>query len=339
MSLLRIEDLRIVFEGYEGVASVLDGVDLEVHRNEIVGLAGETGCGKSVTMKAIMQVLPIPPARIASGRILFEDRDLLSIGTREVNKLKGKAISMIMQDPMASLNPVFKIRRQMTEVIKWARIKESNPRLSLIKGLIPTERNVRRKALEKQAIEVIKQVQLPDPRRIMNSYPFELSGGMCQRILIAMTLVNNPRLLIADEPGTALDVTIQYQILQMLKLLVSESALSVLLITHNLGVIREAATRCYIMYAGRITEVGDVNKIFETPLHPYTKGLLMAVPRMTGAGVGVGIPGMIPNYYEPPDGCRFRPRCPKADSRCQQKPEMIRVSEGYQVACWHVEEG
>jgi len=339
MSLLRIEDLSIVFEGYEGVASVVDGIDLEVHQNEIVGLAGETGCGKSITMKAIMQVLPIPPGRITSGKILFEDRDLLSIGTREVNKLKGKAISMIMQDPMASLNPVFKVGRQVTEVIKWARIKESGPRLPLIKGLIPTDRNVRRKALEKRAVEVIKQVRLPDPRRVMNSYPFELSGGMCQRILIAMTLANNPRLLIADEPGTALDVTIQYQILQMLKLLVSEKALSVLLITHNLGMIREAATRCYIMYAGRIAEAGDVSKIFETPLHPYTKGLLMAVPRLTGAGVGVGIPGIIPNYYDPPDGCRFRPRCSEADSRCQQRPEMVRLSEGHQVACWHVEEG
>lgn len=337
-NLLKVENLRVSFDTFRGEAFVIDGVDIEVNENETVGLAGETGCGKSVTMKAIIQILPVPPAKITSGRIWFNGHDLLSMDKRSIDNLRGKEMSMIPQDPMTSLNPVFTIGQQITQVIKWAGIKEEDPVLKLIKGINPIRNNRRKKDLKEQAIRILEKVGLADPQRIMRSYPFELSGGMCQRVLIGMALVTSPKFLIADEPGTALDVTIQSQILSLFSDIISESRLSVLLITHNLGVLRERANRCYIMYAGTVVEAGDTVEIFENPLHPYTKGLLKAVPKIVGEkGIGTGIPGIIPDYTNPPVGCRFRPRCPIASDGCKQKPKLMDVSKNHKVACWHMQ--
>ncbi|MCK5246036.1 ABC transporter ATP-binding protein [Candidatus Bipolaricaulota bacterium] len=322
--MLTLRDLDVRFRAYEGLSYVLDGVNLHVLEGERVGLVGETGCGKTVAMKATMGILRSPPAQFPRGEILLNGRDVLRMKPSEILDMKGKVVSMIFQDPLTSLNPVFTIGQQIIDVIRFGRKRR------VFSG---------RKQLRAIATEALTTVRLPDPERILKLYPLELSGGMRQRVLIAMALVNCPRLLIADEPGTALDVTIQAQILKLLKGLVDSAGIAVLLITHDLGVVREIAERVYIMYAGQISESGQVEDVFDDPMHPYTTGLLASVPRLTGGLLAEGIPGSVPDYTEAPPGCRFHPRCPHVMEICsQRKPAMTALSAIRNVACYLHEE-
>lgn len=313
--LLVIRDLHVEFAGYHGTAHVLNGVNLTVGRGEKVGLVGETGCGKSVTVKTVLGLLSRARTRIR-GEIWFAGRNLLALSPHDLHRVRGREITMIFQDPMAALNPVFTVGDQLLDVIHRGR----------------DGRQTAREAWEK-ALVILKEVALPDPERIMRSYPVQLSGGMRQRVLIAMALVNQPALIIADEPGTALDVTIQEQILLLMRSLVEAKGISVLLITHNLGVVRATTDRVYVMYAGAIAETAPTGELFRAPKHPYTQGLLASVPKLTGEGVPRGIDGMIPDYAAPPPGCRFAPRCPFAQPRCQQPPPWIAVGPEHGVAC------
>jgi len=310
---LEIRDLYINFRTVWGVAKVLNGVSFEVNDGEIFGLVGETGCGKSVTALSVLRLLP-SNAQI-SGQIIFKGENLLEKSEEEMRKLRGKEISIIFQDPMTSLNPLFKIGDQMVDII------------TLHEGLSKEE------ALE-HARNIIKSVGLSDPERILNSYPHELSGGMRQRIMIAMALSSNPSLLIADEPTTALDVTIQKQILKLILDLRDEYSFSVLLITHDLGVVAEVCDRVGVMYAGNIVEIAPTEELFENPLHPYTQGLLSVVPDPRTKKPLKPLRGSVPSLLNPPSGCRFHPRCDYAKDVCSRvKPELIERSPGHFVAC------
>lgn len=318
--LLDIKDLSVQFEVYSGRLKVLDGVNFRVNTGEKVGLVGETGCGKTTTMKAILRILPEPPAVIPGGEIFFKGRDVLKMSSSELGEIRGSGISMIFQDPTAALNPVFTIGQQLDPVIRYS--SPQNQRLS--------KREIREKA-----IVSLREVALADPERLLDSYPLQLSGGMRQRVCIGMALATNPELLIADEPGTSLDVTIQDQVLRLLRDLVEEKQTSVILITHTLGIVRETTDRVYVMYAGNMVELAPTPKLFANPLHPYTQGLMQAVPKLTGGGVAHGIPGRIPEYLNPPPGCRFHTRCPHVMDICQrEKPPHFSVDGGHQVACF-----
>ncbi len=318
--LLEIKDLYVQFKVYGGLLKVLDGVNFYVNTGEKVGLVGETGCGKTTTMKSILRILPMPPARIAGGEIFFKGQDLLKMRAGELHKVRGRGISMIFQDPTAALNPVFTVGQQLGPVIRHA---------------TSANRSLSRRELRQKAITPLKEVALADPERLLDSYPIQLSGGMRQRVCIGMALATDPQLLIADEPGTSLDVTIEDQILRLLHQLVEEKNVSVILITHTLGVVRETTDRVYVMYAGNMVEVAATEELFAKPLHPYTHGLMDAVPRLTGGGVSDGIPGRIPSYLDPPPGCRFHPRCPRAMDICrQEKPSFYKLSDNHEVACF-----
>jgi oligopeptide/dipeptide ABC transporter ATP-binding protein len=295
---------------------------LDVPERRHVALVGESGCGKSVTMRAIMGILPAT-ATTASGRILFDGRDLNALRPSEREALRGTAMSMVFQDPMTSLNPVFTIGDQMRTILKYA-----DRRLGRARG---------RAGRAARVHEVLRQVRMPDPERIARAYPIMLSGGMRQRVLIAMALLSGPRLLIADEPGTALDVTTQAQILNLLKDLVEDHSLALLMITHNLGVVREAADYVYVMYAGSVVEHGPTAALFANPRHPYTRALIDCVPKLSGETTFKGIDGAPPDYAAPPPGCRFAPRCTFATSICATYPEERRVGVDHHAACWHVE--
>ena len=317
--LLEIKDLHIHFNVYGGTLQVLDGVNLTVRSGQRVGLVGETGCGKTTTMKAILGILPTPPARVVRGEINFQGQDVLKMSEDELQQVRSQGISMIFQDPTAALNPVFTIGQQLEAVVRYS---------SEGKGLS-------RKEIRERALIPLREVSLPDPERMLDSYPIQLSGGMRQRVCIAMALVASRELLIADEPGTSLDVTIEDQILRLLRRLVDEKNVSVILITHTLGVVRETTDRVYVMYAGSMAEVADTLELFAHPLHPYTNGLMDAVPRLTGGGIADGIAGRIPSYLNPPSGCRFHTRCPQAMDICrEEKPPFYEPSQGHQVACF-----
>jgi peptide/nickel transport system ATP-binding protein len=322
--LLEIKDLHVHFDVYGGTLQVLDGVNLAVHSGQRVGLVGETGCGKTTTMKTILRILPTPPARIVRGEIIFRGQDVLRMEEDELQQVRSKGISMIFQDPTAALNPVFTVGQQLGAVVRHS---------AEGKGLS-------RKDIRDRAIIPLREVSLPDPERMLDSYPIQLSGGMRQRVCIAMALVASRELLIADEPGTSLDVTIEDQILRLLHTLVQEKNVSVILITHTLGVVRETTDRVYVMYAGSMVEVADTHDLFAHPLHPYTKGLMDAVPRLTGGGIADGIAGRIPEYLNPPSGCRFHPRCPQAMDICrEQKPPSYEPASSHQVACFLYRDG
>jgi peptide/nickel transport system ATP-binding protein len=298
-------------------------VSLDVPARRHVALVGESGCGKSVTMRAIMGILPTT-AKATSGEILFEGRDLVTLREREREALRGSAMSMVFQDPMTSLNPVFTIGDQMGTILKYA-----DRRLGRV-------RNGRGRMV--RVHEVLRQVRMPDPERIAGSYPIMLSGGMRQRVLIAMALLSEPRLLVADEPGTALDVTTQAQILKLLKDLVEERDLALLMITHNLGVVRESADYVYVMYAGSVVEHGPTADLFAHPSHPYTRALIDCVPKLSGDTTFRGIDGSLPDYAAPPPGCRFSPRCGLATDVCERPPADTEVGAGHGAACWHLGE-
>jgi len=317
--ILEIKDLQVQFDVYGGTLKVLDGVSFVVQKGQKVGLVGETGCGKTTTMKAILRILPMPPARIAGGEIFFKGQDVLKMGKNELGKVRGEGISMIFQDPTAALNPVFTVGQQLSAVVKYS---AEGKKLS-------------KKEIREQALIPLREVSLPDPERMLDSYPIQLSGGMRQRVCIAMALVASRELLIADEPGTSLDVTIEDQILRLLHGLVEEKNVSVVLITLTLGVVRQITDRVYVMYAGNMVEVAGTQELFANPSHPYTHGLMEAVPRLTGGGVSDGIPGRIPEYMNPPTGCRFHPRCPQVMDICRQKkPAFSALGDDHEVACF-----
>lgn len=313
-TLLTIEDLHLRFKLFEGSAHVLNGVNLHVNRGERVAIVGESGCGKSVTLRLILGLLRGSNIT-TSGKVLFGGVDMLTGAPSALRALRGRRMSTVFQDPMASLNPTFTIYDQMRSVIRRGD--------AAVKG----------KEIRQRAAEALQQVAIRDTERVLDSYPFQLSGGLNQRVLIAMALVNSPALVLADEPGTALDVSVQEQTLRIMRDLTEEAGSAVLLITHNLGVVREFADRVYVMYAGNIVESATTSQLFKAPKHPYTQALLASVPKLTSDELPEGIDGLVPDYTSPPPGCRFHPRCPFATEECKQPQPMRNVGDGHQVAC------
>jgi peptide/nickel transport system ATP-binding protein len=319
--LLQVKNLHTYFYTHDGTAKAVDGIDFTLEKGETLGLVGESGCGKSVTARSILQLIQQPPGRIVRGEILFDGQDLLKLTPKQMRKIRGNRISMIFQEPMTSLNPVFSIEDQMTESI----------RLHL--GLS------RQGALDR-AINMLKEVAIADPERRIREYPHQLSGGMRQRVMIAMALSCNPELLIADEPTTALDMTIQAQILYLTNKVKQDFNASVLLITHDLGVIAEMAQTVAVMYTGRVVEYAEVVKLFSHPRHPYTVGLMDSIPPMEGEAVSEDrmlktIPGVVPSLLILPEGCTFRDRCSRAKKKCGEKaPPLISLEPHHKVACW-----
>jgi oligopeptide/dipeptide ABC transporter ATP-binding protein len=313
---LRLHQLRVYFSTRLGDARAVDGVDLTVRQGQTVGLVGESGSGKSVTARSIMRLVPTPPGRYAGGSIFFHGRNLLTVDESEMRELRGGRIGMIFQDPMTFLNPVYTAGEQVAEAIRL-------------------HQRVSRSEAKARTIELFRTVGIPSPDERFGAYPHQLSGGMRQRVMIAIALSSQPELLIADEPTTALDVTIQAQILDLLMTLQEQFGMSMLLITHDLGVVAETCDRVAVMYAGEIVEEGPVETIFEQPEHPYTIGLINAIPRADlGVGSPAPIPGSPPDLVSPPPACRFHPRCPYAEAVCrEQAPELRNVTIGHAAAC------
>ena len=318
MPLLSIEDLAISFETDEGVVDVIDGVSIDLEEGETLGLVGESGCGKSVTALAVMGLLPKPAGRITGGAIRFQDQDLTQLSSEELSHVRGDQVATIFQEPMTALNPVHRVGKQLGESYRLHHPAASNAEV------------------RQESLRLMDHVGIPAAERRLEEYPHQLSGGMRQRIMIAMALSSRPRILIADEPTTALDVTIQAQILELLRDLQAEYGMSIIFITHDLGVIAELASRVVVMYAGRVAEEAPVESLFNTPLHPYTKGLLASIPRLESESKSVlpTIPGVVPSIDELPVGCRFSNRCEFAQVQCTSaKPELEQASEGRKIAC------
>lgn len=321
-SVLRVEDLSVSFELEAGLVNVVDRINFSVEAGETVGLVGESGCGKSVTALSVMGLLPRPAGRVVGGKVLLGDTDLLTLPADKRQAIRGDRISMIFQEPMTALNPVQRIGRQLGESFRL-----HQPELDS-------------KAITKQCVSLMDRVGIPAPDERLSAYPHELSGGMRQRIMIAMALATRPDVLIADEPTTALDVTIQAQILELLRELQSDYGMSVIFITHDLGVIAELCTNVVVMYAGRIAERASVGDLFREPHHPYTRGLLDSIPRMDTIPKSLltTIEGAVPSIGELPTGCRFNNRCNFSDSLCQQsQPEMRNIGADHESACHHIE--
>lgn len=322
-----IDDLTIHFKTIDGIIKVLKEVSIEVGEGEMVGLVGESGCGKSVTTKALLGTLAAPPAIIVGGRINFMGQELLGLNKAKKAIVQQK-IGYIPQDPMSSLNPVFKIGEIMMDSVVW-QISKRNLGRYLYKRKLKSVKRI----AEKRSMEFLDKMHIPDSRAILRKYPCELSGGMRQRVLIAMALLSEPVMIIADEPTTALDVTIQKLILKLLSEKIEEEKLSGLYITHDLGVARAICNRTYVMYAGTIVEAATTTALLDNPLHPYTIGLVKAVPKLVGDHFE-GIPGHVPDYFNPGRGCRFSNRCGQRMSLCEQeKPPIVEVSKGRYVAC------
>ena len=317
--LLKIENLSVTFETDEGVLKAVDDVSLDVRKGEVLGLVGESGCGKSVTALSVLRLIPSPPGRIASGRILFKKRDLLQQPIRELQQIRGREISMIFQDPMIALSPLHRIGHQLVETLQ-------------------VHQKIRRDNAWAAGAEWLAKVGIPDPAERMYAYPFQLSGGMRQRVMIAMALMLHPELVIADEPTTALDVTIQAQIFNLM-MTMRDKDTSVLIITHDMGVVWELCDRVIVMYASKVVEEGPVNPLFEKPLHPYTQGLLRSVPARQKKGVRLeSIEGQVPSPFKYPEGCRFCDRCPLAFDRCRKEsPTLFESADGRRAACFLVE--
>ena len=310
-------DLSVSFDVYGSISHVLDGVSFRVNRGQRVGLVGESGCGKTTTLKAILNVLP-PNAILNKGEILFEGHNVFTMVDRQLAEMRRTGAGMIFQDPSSALNPVFSIKQQFMAALKYAFPPNTPP-----------------KELYEIAVKALEDVMMPDPERIMNSFPYQLSGGMRQRVCIAMTIAAGRKLVLADEPGTSLDVTIQDQIMRLIDRLVQENDLSVIMVAHSLGVIREFTSYVNIMYAGTLVEGGKTRDVFENPRHPYTIALMACVPKLTGEGIAEGIPGRVPDYTAPPTGCRYFPRCPYAQEICRaKKPQPVEIDPGHWVSCY-----
>jgi len=323
---LSIEGLRVNFNTEQGILYALRGVDLTVGRNEVVGLVGESGCGKTVLGLSVLGLNPTPPAQLLEGsRILFMGHDIAGLTQNELTLIRGTGISMIFQEPMTSLNPVFTVGEQIAESIK----------LRLQRGQSERKSRPATATVEGEVLDALRLVRIADPKRVAHRYPHELSGGMKQRAMIAMALAAKPSLLIADEPTTALDVTIQAQILTLMRDLMREVQTSILFITHDFGVIAEIADRVAVMYAGQIVEEANVQGLFSEPLHPYTKGLLGSLPRLTELDKEIDqLPGSVPDALDPPKGCSFHPRCKQVADQCLTvTPRLLTLRSGHKVAC------
>ena len=323
--LLKVEDLRVEFRTRRGAALVLNGVDFQINGGETLCVVGESGCGKSMTALALLRLIPSPPGRISSGRVLFQGENLLEATEARMREVRGNRISMIFQEPMTSLNPVFPVGDQIGESLR------------LHAGLDG------RQARER-AIEMLRHVGIPAPERRVDEYPHQLSGGMRQRVMIAMALACRPDILIADEPTTALDVTVQAQIFDLLRELQRENGTAVMLITHDMGAVAEMADRVMVMYAGRVIEQGSCDEVLSNPQHPYTQGLIACLPELgssqqAGRAELVEISGVVPSIWELGQGCAFRDRCPHAMPRCAaQVPPLIQAEDGHGAACWLLDE-
>ena len=320
-AILQVEDLRTTFTTDDGVVRAVDGVSFDVRAGETVALVGESGCGKSVTALSILRLVPEPPGRIVGGHVIFQGRDLLALPSAAMRQVRGREISMVFQEPMTSLNPVFSCGEQIAET------------------LVLHER-LGARAAHARAVELLRRVGIPAPEQRAAEYPHQLSGGMRQRVMIAMALACRPALLIADEPTTALDVTVQAQILELLRRLQGELGMAVLLITHDLGVVAETADRVVVLYAGQVVESCDVAAAFQRTRHPYTAGLLASLPRLGTRGERLRvIPGQVPDAARFPAACRFHPRCPAADERCRSLDPPLEVLDGtHRARCWRAAE-
>lgn len=319
-NVLEIRDLKSYFFTEKGVAPAVDGVNIDIPKGKIIGLVGESGCGKSMTAKSIMGLLKFP-GKIAGGSIMYGDVDLAKFKDKELRKYCGNDISMIFQEPMTSLNPVLKVGRQVRET------------------LLVHDKSLSKADAKKKVIEIFKSVGIPEPEKRYDAYPHELSGGLRQRVMIAMAMICKPKLLIADEPTTALDVTIEAQILRLMKQLRDETGTSVLIITHNLGVVAEICDYIYVMYAGKIMEQAETYELFDNTSHPYTKGLLSSIPRIGSNPERLHtIPGVVPNLLHLPKGCAFSNRCEFADEKCcSEKAELSEICDGHFVRCFKVQ--
>ncbi len=319
--LLEVNELKTYFYTYEGVARAVDGVTYHLDPGEALGIVGESGCGKSVTASSIMRIVPDPPGRIVGGQILFQGQDLTQLSQKAMRRIRGRSIAMIFQEPMTSLNPVYTVGNQIAE-------------------MFILHRGMNKRTAMDASVEMLDRVQIPAPRRRAAEYPHQLSGGMRQRAMIAMALACDPELLIADEPTTALDVTVQAQILDLMIKLKEELKTAVQIITHDLGVIAETADRIVVMYAGRVVEEAATVALFENTLHPYTQGLLNSIPLLGSRTAGEQqtleeIKGMVPSLYGLPEGCKFRERCPQAMPICREnEPELTAAADGHAVRCW-----
>jgi len=316
-SLLAVRNLSVTFTTSEGAVHAVRNVSFDVAQGEILGIVGEIGSGKSVSSLAIMQLIPNPPGIIEQGEILFEQRDLLKLPKKGMRAIRGNQIAMIFQEPMVSLNPIHTAGQQIMEPLRL-------------------HKQYSRTASSQRALELLQLVGIPAPKQRLHEYPHQLSGGMRQRVMIAMALACEPKLLIADEPTTALDVTIQAQILQLIKELQTRTRAGVMMITHNLGVVAETCDRVVVMYTGSIVEKADVKTLFSQPLHPYTKGLLQSIPKITARKTPITpIQGTVPNPFQMPSGCSFHPRCPYVREHCRrEEPQLIEHSPGHAVRCW-----
>jgi peptide/nickel transport system ATP-binding protein len=317
--LLEIRGLRTHFATDDGVVQAVDGVDLSIERGETLGVVGESGCGKTVTAMSVLKLIPMPPGKIVAGEILYQGRDLVPLDTGEMDRIRAKDIAMVFQEPMTSLNPVYTIGEQIAEVVR-------------------KHEGLGRKAAIDKTVEMLRLVQIPNPDKRFNDYPHQFSGGMRQRVMIAMALSCNPKLLIADEPTTALDVTIQAQILELLQDMKQRFGMAIMLITHAMGVVAETAQRVVVMYAGKVIEEAPVERLFANPRHPYTQGLIRPIPRIDTAATHKArleaIPGVVPSLLRPPPGCRFAARCRYAMAKCREAvPPLIDIGGGHKVAC------
>lgn len=313
-----IRDLKISYKVFNGELQVVDGMNLKLNSGERMGLVGEAGCGKTTTLKSVLAILP-KNAVIHSGEILFNGEDVLKFDNKKLQEFRQRNCAMIFQDPSSALNPIFKVKDLM---------------MNGMKNSLGVSRRDWKKEAYQRSVNALREVMLPDPERIMENYPFQLSGGMRQRVCIAMAIATDRHLLLADEPTTSLDVTIQEQILRLIYKLSLEKKLSVVLVTHSMGVIREMTDRVSVMYAGTVVEVGDTKDVLEKPQHPYTKALIACIPKLTGNGVAEGIPGRVPDYLHPPKGCRYVDRCPYATEICRrEKPKLLNCGENHQIAC------
>jgi len=316
---LEISGLKVHFKTDDGMVRAVDGVDIAIDRGETVSIVGESGCGKTVTAMTVLKLIAMPPGRIVAGQVLFEGRDLLPLPAAEMRRIRSKQIGIVFQEPMTSLNPVYTVGEQIAETVR-------------------EHEGLSRRAALSRAADMLKLVQIPDPERRVKDYPHQFSGGMRQRVMIAMALACNPKLLIADEPTTALDVTIQAQILELLNEMKQRLGMAVLLITHAMGVVAETAQRVIVMYAGKVVEEASVEALFATPRHPYTQGLIRSIPRIDLAATThtrlEAIPGTVPSLLNPPIGCRFAARCRFVTPACiEAEPALREVVAGHKAAC------